>query len=167
MTKQSIEQLQQSINTLQKQLDAFAATQQTQKLEMWKPHHNQAYFYINDMDVEATDSCSGNGDGILYKTGNCFPTEELATYYSKRRAARQRLEMLALAENGMVPYEFRMHEDNWCIENQLSQLEPSVHDGYRAECQHFPTQEAAQRVLAAMTDDDLMLLYGTANKGGK
>ena len=153
MTKQSIEQLQQSINTLQKQLDAFAATQQTQKLEMWKPKCAKNYFFAyQNLNVGLYLYNEGDAtDASMVNAGNCFPTHELAEYYAKRRAARQRLEMLALAENGMKPYEWTQGRDNYCIvADGYAKLTVDCYISHR-EQQYFPTKEAAQRVLDAMT----------------
>lgn len=174
MTKQSIEQLQQSINALQKQLDELKK-QQPKPLEMWKPVMSKYWWNIiarGDVSIESVSPCRESYAEANYLFGNCFPTRELAEYYAKRRAARQRLEMLALAENGMVPYEFLHKKDDACnyyigwyeggqyvCVMDFSVINPGT--------QYFPTRAAAQRVLAAMTDDDLITLFGTANRGGK
>lgn len=176
MTKQSIEQLQQSIDALQKQLDALAAAQQTQKLEiatskvsMWKPEDDGFFFIESNGRVDSYGVHAAVMVRTHHEEGNCFPSESLAEYYKKRRAARQRLEMLALAENGMVPYEFTQGQDNWYIFGHGTSDSLSV--TYTSVCtftvQYFSSREAAQRVLDAMTDDDLLVLFGTANRGGK
>lgn len=175
MTKQSIELLQQDIDTLrlrqeclQKQLDELRTQQQPEKLEMWKPAEDEVFFTIHDTG-DGTASYQGYIDYPMdcYFIGNCFPTQELAEYYAKRRAARQRLEMLALAENEMVPYEFKYRNSNYYISAYLNKLLIESYNETQEGHQYFPSKEAAQRVLDAMTDEDLITLFGTANRGGK
>lgn len=173
MTKQSIEQLQQSIDALQKQLDALAAAQQTQKLEiatskvsMWKPEDDGFFFIESNGRVDSYGVHAAVMVRTHHEEGNCFPSESLAEYYAKRRAARQRLEMLALAENGMVPYEWTVNCPNFYL-TTCSDISIDQHCTVREDHQYFPTKKAAQRVLDAMTDDDLVILFGTANRGGK
>lgn len=180
MSKQSIEQLQQSINALQKQLDdlrnGMAEQERAKKVKiapkvsMWEP--TDIYYCILGTGICESASYTSYLDKERCEAGNCFPTRELAEYYAKRRAARQRLEMLALAENGMVPYEFQRRKDDLCNfyigwyedGNEVCVMDFAV---INPGVQYFPTKQAAQRVLDAMTDDDLILLYGTANRGGK
>lgn len=178
MNKQQIESLQQSINQLQKQLDDLRNTQSakleiaTSKVAMWKPEDAEIYFKVLSSGELISDTYVAPIDRKLQKEGNCFPTRELAEHYAKKRAARQRLEMLALAENGMVPYEFKRKQDDACnyyigwYEGgpdvrvmDFSVINPGV--------QYFPTRSATQRVLDAMTYDDLVTLFGTANRGDK
>lgn len=172
----SIEQLQQSIDAMrdalastQKQLDELKQ-QQPKKLEMWKPAEDEVFFTIHDTGDVTASSYQGYSDYPMdcYFIGNCFPTRELAEYYAKRRAARQRLEMLALAENGMVPYEYKSCNSNYYIGNHyhigVCVMDFSI---INSGVQYFPTRQAAQRVLDAMTDEDCFLLWGTANRGGE
>lgn len=137
------------------------------KLEMWEPDNLQRYYFTltdNSVCGEIYDnSCAS--DRRAMEAGNCFPTRELAEYYAERREARQRLEMLALAENGMVPYVFRYNEPNWfifaCVNTTLT-----VDLAYQQQrdTQYFPTARAAERVLDAMSNEDLILLYGVGKE---
>jgi len=172
MSKQlDIEQLQQSINALQKQLDDLRS-QQPAKLEiatkvaMWKPDYQEPYYFIKKGNTVAnTQHNDWPEDKNLMEVGNCFPTEELATHYAEKRAARHRLEMLALAENGMVPYEFILNEINYYIGGYYTEgVRVLSFERINPGVQYFPTKEAAQRVLDAMSDEDLVLLFGTANR---
>lgn len=166
MTKQTIEQLQQSINTLQKQLDELKQ-QPPSKVSMWKPDEYEKYFLIRDgYGIINSFHDGGQDDYDLLTCGNCFPTRELAEYYAKKRAARQRLEMLALVENGMVPYEWTVNCPNFYL-TACSDISIDQHCTVREDHQYFPTRAAAQHVLDAMTDEDCLLLWGTANRGGK
>lgn len=175
MSKQlDLDTIQQNINYLQNQIDKLQnelsrqKLAQPKKLEMWQPEDYEHYFIIRDgYGIINSFNDGGEDDSSLITCGNCFPTRELAEHYAKKRAARQRLEMLALAENGMVPYEWTQGRGNYCIgANGYAEL---IVDYYtsRRDQQYFPTKEAAQRVLDAMTDEDLITLYGTANRGGK
>jgi hypothetical protein len=175
---EELERLQQTLTAQQRQLNDLVAEQQRllrvqqaqpKPLEMWKPEFVADYFVI-DANGTAARRVNANPSATELSTvqGNCFPTRELAEYYAKRRAARQRLEMLALAENGMVPYEFdRTTTENYRIQRGCTELYISSHQDYQSADPYFSTEAAAQRVLSAMSEDDLILLYGTANRGDK
>lgn len=187
MSKQQIEQLQQHINDLQQSLDIWKEkldelrNPQPKKLEIapkiaiWKPEVDDVYYYITDDDgsVIATSWESYSHSALDYHSiGNCFPSESLAEYFAARRAARQRLEMLALAERFSEgenrPYEPTLDKQYWVLCGRKDMgIKPAVNFMYTTNEQAFPTAAAAQRVLDAMTDEDCLLLWGTANRGDK
>lgn len=172
--QQQIDKLQKQLDALKKQLDEPQNTKVAPKVAMWKPDSDELIYSIVSDEEILQWGYAGSDLAFIedtYKKGNQFPTRKLAEHYAKNRAARQRLEMLALAENGMAPYEFRAGEQNFMItgvhaEDNLIMI-LSTHIDMHGGVQYFPSKEAAQCVLDAMTDDDLILLYGTANRGDK
>lgn len=168
------DQLKGVIDSLQKQLDTLrnqlAGRAKNKKLNMWKPAYMQSYWLISvDGDVYSADFVRAPYSDRRASIGNTFITEELAKHYATRRAALQRLEMLALADNALVPYGFQCESKNICnyYIGWHKELGVCVMDFTTINpggVVYFPTKEAGIRVLDAMTDEDLITLFGTAKR---
>jgi hypothetical protein len=73
--------------------------------EMWKPRLGHSYFYINvGGAVESAVNWGQPSDQLLIKSGNCFPTRELAETQAEIERITRKLNQAAVAYGGTIEW---------------------------------------------------------------
>jgi hypothetical protein len=134
----------------------------------WCPGSNDNYYYLlwDNYVKENTVSYSGfNFTRQLSKVGNCFRTREQAERYAKHRAARQRLELLALELNGegyplVPPVGAEAHH----IYGSSNGLTVGAYMGVRVGVVYFRTRELAEKAIELTSNEDLIELFGVGKE---
>lgn len=128
----------------------------------WDSVQKEWYYFISagGYVVSSTDE-NDQEDSDRYNNGNKFKTMKLATYYANKRAARNRLECLALAIEGR-PHEFKYKEYNWYIfrDGKSSKCDVTFDYYSQEERIYFSSEENARLALDGTSYEDIMLLWG-------
>lgn len=162
--------LQEQLEKVQKELkDAQATISKLQEeikknntVKRWNSDYDEDYCFIQSQGaVAASFEENYEIDSDRYNNGNKFKTMELATYYRNKRAARNRLECLALAIEGR-PYEFNPTAFNWYIYKVKNSNTYSVanHCYCSGDNIYFSSEENAQLALEGTSEEDRKLLWG-------
>lgn len=130
---------------------------------LWKPKDNESYYNIdsNGEVYESTWEDHPSDDG-RHKNGNVFKTCEQAEKFAKKRAARNRLELIAEELNEGIDFNWENSSQKWYIEGNVEydQFRFYYTQWARSEAVYFVSKELAQQALTYLTDEEKLILWG-------
>lgn len=171
MTNPTAQQLLDEAAALRAKADELLA--QAAKMEeeevagvQWPRQYGGEHYYFHYEDK--TLGCSKDKESLIdngfYEVGNYFLNKEDAEYYSKLWAARQRFDRMAEVLNATassggrwIPKEGKVY---YVLSRDANRIIIGDSDCYYQGVPVFKTEEAAQRCLDAMSDEDKLILFG-------
>lgn len=132
----------------------------------WLAPFQETYYIITDANDTTTHAMSYNGDPCDYSAfnrGNMFRDKATAKLFAKKRAARNRLELLAYELNG---------QEVVGLDNGISYViarpkdsSPGVYACSYCEDQIlFKTRDLAEKAIELTSNEDLITLFGVGKE---
>jgi len=127
----------------------------------WKAEYNETYYTIySGGNVYESFFVKYHEDLRRLNSGNMFKDKATAQHYAKKRAARQRLELLALALNGEI-VEFATHTNKYILIGSRGKISVYAISSMNSGEVLFKTRALAERAIDLTSKEDLTTLFGS------
>ena len=127
----------------------------------WKPKPGDHRYWISDTgNIQDSSVYDGMAESI-YTHGNYFRDKTTAEIFAKKRAARNRLELLAYELNGQEVVEYRRGVSQYNIEFLSGdRVEVGSWENYYLGQVLFKTRGLAEKAIELTFNEDLITMFG-------
>jgi len=125
----------------------------------WQAKEGAIYYEIESNGV-SRNTVNHAYDRVNFKAGNMFKDKATAQHYAKKRAARQRLELLALALNG-GGVGFKSFANKYILIGRRGKISVYAISNVNSGEVLFKTGELAKRAIKLTSKEDLTTMFGS------